>query len=103
MSNYKSPFPCQSVHRRHEPAATDVVWCDNRKIDDGSISFQFFEGKYTLITEVYRIKSDKQFASALSDNIRQYGYMKNRIIDSAQVKISNKVKDFLRVLLIDDY
>ena len=49
------------------------------------------------------MKSDKQFISTLSDNIRQRGDMNKLISDRAQVEISKKVKDLLRALFIDDW
>jgi len=49
------------------------------------------------------MKSDKQFVDTLEDNIRKRGAMDKLISDSAQVEISNKVKDFLRAYCIDDW
>ena len=58
---------------------------------------QIFVGKRTLVTDVYPLKSQKQFVNTLEDNIRFRGAMTKLISDSAKVEISNKVKDILRM------
>ena len=60
-------------------------------------------GTKTLLTDVYGIKSDKQFVNILVDNVRQRGAMDKIISDSTQSEISIKVKDILRALFIDDW
>ena len=49
------------------------------------------------------MKSDKQFANTLEDNIRTRGAMDKLISDRAQVEISKRVLDILRALFIDDW
>ena len=56
-----------------------------------------FFGKRTLVTDVYPLKSQKQFVNTLEDNIRFRGAMTKLISDYAKVEISNKVKDILRM------
>ena len=56
-----------------------------------------FVGKRTLVTDVYPLKSQKQFVNTLEDNIRFRGAMTKLISDYAKVDISNKVKDILRM------
>ena len=68
--NYLSPFRALNVKQRDESAATDTVYSDTPIIDNGSTSAQIFVGTKTLVTDVYRIKSDKQFVNTLEDNIR---------------------------------
>ena len=53
-----------------EPAATGIVCSDTPAIDDGSTSAQIFVSTKILVTDVYGIKSDKQFANILEDNIQ---------------------------------
>ena len=91
------------MHRRDEPVAADAVYCNTPAIDDGAASAQIFVGTKTFLTDAYGMKSDKQFASTLSDNIRQRGAMNKLISDRAQVEISNKVKEALRALFADDW
>ena len=100
---YRSPFPTLNVKRRSEPVATDAVYCDTPAVDDGSTCAQLFVGTKTLLTDVYGMKSDKQFVNSLEDNIRQRGAMDKLISDSTQSKISTRVKDILRALFIDDW
>ena len=61
-------------------------------MDDGSTFAQLFVGNKTLVTDVYGMKTDKQFVNALEDSIRKGGAMENLISDSAQSEISNRVK-----------
>ena len=58
---------------------------------------QICVGKRTLVTDVYPLKSQKQFVNTLEDNIRFRGAMTKLISDYATVEISNKVKDILRM------
>jgi hypothetical protein len=50
-------------------------------------------GKDTHVTNVYGIKSDKQFVNTLEDNIFQQGAPHKLISDSAQLNVSNKFRD----------
>ena len=58
---------------------------------------QIFVSKRTLVTDVYPLKSQKQFVNTLEDNIRFRGAMTKLISDYAKVEISNKVKGILRM------
>lgn len=98
----KTLFPALNAHCYNELAATDEVYCNTPAIDDGSASAQIFVGAKTFLTNADGMKSDKQFAATLSDNIRQRGAINKLISDRAQVKISNKVKEALRALFIDN-
>ena len=89
--------------RLHEYTATDKVSCDTLNIDNGSTSAQIFIGKDTLLTGVYSMKSYKKFTSVLSDNMRQCGTMGKLIVNRTHAEISNKIKDVLRTLLLDDW
>ena len=100
---YRSPFPGLNVKRRSEPVAICTVYCDTPVVDDGSTCAQLFVETKTFLTDVYGMKSDKQFVNSLEDNIRQRGAMDKLISDSAQSEISTRVKDILRDLFIDDW
>ena len=97
---FRSPYPAMNVHRRNEPVATDTFYSDTPAIDDGATSAQIFFGTKTTLTDVYGMKSDKQFVNTLEDNIRERGAMNSLLSDSAQTEISKKVKGILRGLFI---
>jgi hypothetical protein len=92
-----------NVPRREEPVACDIVYADVPTIDDGSTAAVLFVGTKTKVTDVYGIKSNKQFVNTLEDNIRQRGVPNKLISDRAQVEISNKVLGILRALVIGDW
>ena len=81
---------------RSEEVATDTIFSDT-PADSGVTMAQIFVGKRTLVTDVYHLKSQKQFVNTLEDNIRFRGAMTKLISDYAKVEISNKVKDILRM------
>ena len=56
-----------------------------------------FVGKRTLVTDIYPLKSQKQFLNTLKDSISFTGAIPKHISDYAKVEISNKVKDMLRM------
>ena len=68
---YHSPFSALNMKRRSEPIATDTVFADTPAIDNGSACAQVFVGTKTFISDVYGMKSDKQFINSLQDNIRK--------------------------------
>ena len=53
-----------------------------------------------MVTDVYPMKTDAEFVNTLEDNIRDRGAPTKLISDSAKSKISSKVKDILRTLVI---
>ncbi len=95
--HFKSRFPAFNIPRRSEPVATDTIFSDTPAVDSGVTMAQIFIGKDTLVADVYPMKSTKQFVNTLEDNIRFRGAMSKLISDYAQVEISNKVKDILRM------
>ena len=101
--HFKSRFPALNVHRRREPVATDTVYSDTPAIDSGVTSAQIFVGTQSMVTDVYGMKSDKDFVNTLEDNIRKRGAMDKLVSDRAQLEISNKVLDILRNYVIDDW
>ena len=55
---------------------------------------QIFVGKRTLVTDVFPLKSQKQFVNTLEDNIRFRGAMTKLVSDYAKVEISNKLRTY---------
>ena len=68
--HFKSRFPAFNIPRRSEEVATDTIFSDTPAIDSGVTMAQNFVGKRTLVTDVYPLKSKKQFVNTLEDNIR---------------------------------
>ena len=100
---HKSPYHACNVQRRQEPLATDTVCSDTPAIDNGSKVAQTFVGTNSLVTDVFGMKTEKQFINTLQDIIRIRGAPTKPISDSAQVEISNKVHDILRHLFVEDW
>lgn len=100
---FKSSNPALNVTRRNESVACDIVYSDVPAVDNGSTAAVIFTGLDTQVTDVYSIKTDKQFVNTLEDNIRYRGAPTKLISDRAQVEISNKVLDILRTLCISDW
>ena len=97
--HFKSRFPAFNIPRRSEEVATDTIFSDTPAIESGVTMAQIFVGKRTLVTDVYTLKSQKQFVNTLEDNIRFRGAMTKLISDYAKVEISNKVKDILGCII----
>ena len=58
---------------RSEHVETYPVYFYTPETCGGSTCAQVFVGTKTLVTDVYGIKSDKQFVNSLEDKIRQRG------------------------------
>ena len=82
---------------RNEAVAADTIFSYTPAIDSGITMAQILVGKDTLFSDVYPMHSSKQFVHTLEDNIRFRGAMSKLISDYAQVEISSKVKDILRM------
>ena len=63
--HFKSRFPAFNIPRRSEEVATDTIFSDTPAIDSGVTMAQIFVGKRTLVTDVYPLKSQKQFVNTL--------------------------------------
>jgi len=61
--HFKSRFPAIKVYRCQEPVATDFVYADTPAIDDGSTCAQIFVGNEFLVTDIYGMKTDKEFVN----------------------------------------
>jgi hypothetical protein len=93
-----------NIPRRNEDVATDTVYSNVPAIDDRSTAAQFFIGRQSHYRSILPMgHSDKHFAPALMDIIRQYGAMDRLISDNAKAKISEHVKDILRTYCIKDW
>ena len=92
----KSRNPALNISRRHEPVATDTVFSDTPTLDGGVKQAQVIVGRDTLGADAYPMKSGKQFANTLEDNIRRRGAMDMLLSDSTKTEISNKVMDIHR-------
>jgi hypothetical protein len=89
--HYKSPFPALNVQRRDEPVATDTVYSDTPAIDGGETCAQIFVGTEIMVTDVYGMKTEKQFVNTIEDNIHERGAMSWLLSDRAQVEISARL------------
>ena len=101
--HFRSPFPALNVSRRNEALATDTVYSDVPDIEHGHVAAQFFVGLESLVSDVYGVKTDKQFLQTLQDVVRRRGAPNKLVSDSAKAEISQAVKDYLRWLVIDDW
>ena len=90
------------MKRRSELVATDTVHSDAPALDDGYACEQIFVGTKTLVADVYGMKNYKQFVNNLEDNTRKRGAMDKLTSESAQSETSNRVKEILHALFIDD-
>lgn len=100
---YKSPNPALNVRRRSEAVACDIVYSDTPAINDGSTAAVLFTGYDTFVTDIYGIKTDRQFINTLEDNIRERGACTRLLSDRAQVEISKAVQNVLRTFCIGSW
>jgi hypothetical protein len=101
--HFKSRLPALNVHRRNEAVATDTIWSDVPAIDNGAKYAQLFVGQQSLVTNVYPMKTNKEFVKALKDHICCCGAMHKLISDCAQAEISKKVTDITHAYYIDQW
>ena len=79
------------------------MYSDTPAVDSGVKQAQLFVGKESLVSDIYPMRSGKQFINTLEDNIRRRGAMDKLISDSAKNEISHKVQDILRAYNISDW
>jgi ornithine carbamoyltransferase len=72
-------------------------------IHDASTAAVNFVGVNTQVTDVYGIKTDKQFVNTLQDNKPQRGAPLKLISNCDQAIISHKVADILHTFCIDNW
>ena len=100
----QSPFPAHNVRRRNEPVATDTVKADTAAVDSGGQRMaQIFVGRKSLVVDVYGMSTSAQMVNTLEDVIRHRGAPDKLISDSASDETSQRVKEILRALCIDDW
>ena len=63
----KSRNPALNVPRRHEAVTTDTVYSDTPAVDSGVKQAQHFGGKESLVSDIYPMRSGKQFVNTLED------------------------------------
>ena len=64
---------------------------------------QIYVGRDRLVTDVFGIKTEKQFVNTLIAEIRRRGAMDKLISDRAQAEVSKRALDILRAYFIDDW
>ena len=95
--HFRSRFPAFIIPCQNKAVATDTIFSDTPTVDSGVTMAQVFVSKDSLVSDVYPMQSCKQFVKPLEANIRFTGAMSKLVSDYAQVEISNKVKDILRM------
>ena len=82
----------------------DTIYSDTPAIDSGATIAQIFVGTESLVTDVYSMKTDRQFVNTLEDQIQEQGGAPAKLIsDRTQVEISNQVKEILCAYCIADW
>ena len=99
----KSRNPALNVSCRNKAVATDTVYSDTPAVDSGVKQAQLFVGKESVVTDIYPMRSGKQFVNTLEEYICRHGAMDKLISDLANNEISHKVKDILRAYNINDW
>ena len=64
---------------------------------------QGFVGRMSMVADVYLMNSQKEFVQTLTDTICHRGAMDLLISDRGEAEISNRVKDILRMYVIEDF
>ena len=57
--------PALTVSRRHEAVAMDTVYSDTPAVDSDVKMAQLFVGKESLVSDIYPMRSGKQFVNTL--------------------------------------
>jgi len=103
LQTIKSPWPANKVRRRNEPVATDTIKAQAPAVDDGSTMTQLFIGRKSLMADAHGVKTDAALVNALEDNTQLRGAMDKLISDGAKAELSDRAKDVLHSLCIDDW
>jgi hypothetical protein len=104
MQMIQSPYPALNVMQRNEPVAMDTIYAGMPAIGTGGQKMaQLFVGRISCVADIMGMHNEAQFINTLEDVICKRGAMDKLISNSAQVKISNQVKDVLRAMIIDDW
>ena len=92
-----------NVYCRGEPVATDTIYSETPCNDDGSTCVNLFVSTKSLVSDIYGMKTDKQFVNTLEDNIRARGATSKLISDSDQSEVRNSAQIILWAIFIDDW
>jgi len=103
VQTIKSPWPANNMLRRNEPVATDAIKAQVPAVDDGSAMAQLFIGRKSLVSDACGVKTDAAFVNTLEDNMQQRGAMDKLVSDGAKAEPSDRAKDILRNLCVDDW
>ncbi|GAX29003.1 hypothetical protein FisN_7Hu406 [Fistulifera solaris] len=88
---FKSPHPALNVARRKEAIATDTIYSNTKALGSGVKHAQLFVGVDSYVIDIYPLKNQTQFASVLSDVIRERGAPTRLLSDQAKAKIADCV------------
>ena len=88
----KSRNPALNVPQRHEAVATDTVYSDTPAVDRGLKQAHLLVGKESLVSDIYPMRSGKQFVNTLKDDIDRCGAMDNLISDSAKMRSLTRLR-----------
>ena len=80
---FKTPFPACNVPRRNKDVATNTVYSDTPAFHGGEHMSQIFVGHKTYRTDIYGLKTGKQFINTLQDQIHEQGAMNRLLSDRA--------------------
>ena len=97
---FNSPFPVLNHPCRAKDMATDTVYADIPANDNGATMAQLYCGTTSTVTDVYDMKSEKQFVNTLKDNICERGAMQRLLSDRAEVEMSKRVRISLALFLL---
>ena len=105
--HFRAPNPALNIPRRGEALATDTLYSDVPAIGNGSTLAQYHVGAKTAFKSAWSLKSTKQFINTLvytlEDEVNVHGAPEMLVSDSAQYKMSNRVKDCLRSLFTSNW
>jgi hypothetical protein len=101
--HYKSPFSALNVQRRDERVTRDTIYSNAPDIDRGETCAQTVVDMETLVTDVYGMKTEKQFVNTLEDNICERGALSRLLRDHAQVEINACIVGIFRALHIGQW
>ena len=100
---FRSPNPTLNNCRHPEPVCTDTIYADTPSIPWGYKCAQLYVGRNSHVKDLYGCKTDKQFINTLEDVVHKRGVMDEIISDRAQAEVSDRVKDYLRGMVIQHW
>ena len=91
--NLKSTNAALNVPRRYEAVDTATDYSNTPAVDSGDKQAQHFAGTEFWVSNIYPMRSGKQFDNTLEANIHRCSAMDKPISDSAKNEITQKIKD----------